>query len=60
MAESDLRVIADRGYFYGEEIHACEEVGITPFVSKPMTSLAKANGRFDKEDFLFEPETGEY
>ena len=37
-----------------------EEVGITPFVSKPITSLAKANGRFDKEAFVFEPETGEY
>jgi len=60
MAASDLQVIADRGYFHGEEIHACEEAGITPFVSKPMTSLAKANGRFDKEDFVFEPESGEY
>jgi hypothetical protein len=60
MAASDLQVIADRGYFHGEEIHACEEAGVTPFVSKPMTSLAKANGRFDKEDFVFEPETGEY
>ena len=49
-----------RGYYHGEEIHACEEVGITPFVSKPITSLAKANGRFDKEAFVFEPETGEY
>jgi transposase len=60
MAASNLQVIADRGYFHGEEIHACEEAGITPFVSKPMTSLAKANGRFDKEDFVFEPESGEY
>lgn len=60
MAVSDLQVIADRGYYHGEEIHACEAAGITPFVSKPMTSLAKANGRFDKEDFVFEPEAGEY
>lgn len=60
IAASDLQVIADRGYYHGDEIHACEEAGITPFVSKPMTSLAKANGRFDKEDFVFEPETGEY
>ncbi|WP_162085124.1 IS1182 family transposase [Sulfuriferula nivalis] len=60
MVASDLQVIADRGYFNGEEIHACEETGITPFVSKPMTSSAKADGRFDKEDFIFEPETDEY
>lgn len=60
MAASDLQVIADRGYLHCEEIHACEETGITPFVSKPMTSSAKADGRFDKEDFVFEPETDEY
>lgn len=57
MEATDLQVIADRGYFKGEEIHACEEAGITPFVSKPMTSGAKAEGRFDKEDFVFEPES---
>lgn len=60
MEVSDLEVIADRGYFKGEEILACEEAGITPFVSKPMTSGAKAEGRFDKEDFVFEPASGEY
>lgn len=60
MVTPDLQVIADRGYYHGEETHACEAAGITPFVSKPMTSLAKANGRFDKEDFVFEPESGEY
>lgn len=60
MEATDLQVIADRGYYKGEEIHACEEAGITPFVSKPMTSGAKAEGRFDKEDFIFEPESGEY
>lgn len=60
MEASDLEVIADRGYFKGEEILACEEAGITPFVSKPMTSGAKAEGRFDKEDFVFEPASGEY
>jgi len=60
MAVSDLHVIADRGYFNGEEIVACEEAGITPYVAKPMTSSAKADGRFDKEDFIFDAATGEY
>ncbi|OIQ92639.1 transposase DDE domain protein [mine drainage metagenome] len=60
MEASDLQVIADRGYFNGDEILACEEAGITPFVSKPMTSGAKAEGRFDKADFVFDPESGEY
>jgi transposase len=60
MATPELQVIADRGYFNGEEILACEAAGVTPFVSKPMTSNAKAEGRFDKEDFVFDARTGEY
>jgi transposase len=37
-----LMVIADRGYFKGEEILACEQAGATPLVPKPLTSGAKA------------------
>ena len=39
-----LTVVADRGYFDGEEIRACEEDGITTFVPKPLTSGSKAEG----------------
>ena len=60
MEASDLQVIADRGYFNGDEILACEQAGITPFVSKPMTSGARADGRFDRGDFVFDPASGEY
>ncbi|HEX7909875.1 MAG TPA: IS1182 family transposase [Paraburkholderia sp.] len=60
MEASGLQVIADRGYFNGDEILACEQAGIMPFVSKPMTSGAKADGRFDKEDFVFDHASGEY
>lgn len=60
MAANELQAIADRGYFNGEEIVACEQNGITPLVSKPMTSSAKAEGRFDKDDFIFDAEAGEY
>ncbi|MGC3962348.1 MAG: IS1182 family transposase [Rhodocyclaceae bacterium] len=59
-ANAELTVIADRGYYNGEEIVACEQAGITPCVSKPMTSSAKADGRFDKEDFVFDSASGEY
>ena len=48
-----LTVIADRGYFKGEEILACEETGMTPLVPKPLTSGAKAEGRFGKQDFIY-------
>ena len=36
--------IADRGYFSGEEILACEEVGIADTLPKPMTSNSKGKG----------------
>jgi hypothetical protein len=42
----ELRAIADRGSFKGEEILACEAAGVTPLVPKPLTSGAKADGRF--------------
>jgi transposase len=48
-----LDVVADRGYFSGEEILACEQAGITVTLPKPMTSNAKAEGRFGKQDFRY-------
>ena len=49
----NLDVVADRGYFNGEEILACEKAGITVTLPKPMTSNAKAEGRFGKQDFVY-------
>ncbi len=40
--------MADKGYYKGEEIVACELAGIAVTVSKPNTSNAGAVGRFDK------------
>jgi transposase len=48
-----LDVVADRGYFSSEEILACEEDGITVTLPKPLTSGAKAQGRFGKQDFRY-------
>jgi len=48
-----LDVVADRGYFNSEEILACEEVGITVTLPKPLTSGIKAKGRFGKQDFRY-------
>jgi transposase len=55
-----LRVLADRGYFSGEEILACEQAGATPYLPKPMTSGAKADGRFSKADFVYLPDEDVY
>jgi Transposase DDE domain len=55
-----LDAVADRGYFNGEEILACEQAGITVTLPKPMTSGAKAEGRFGKQDFVYQPEEDVY
>ena len=60
MAADNLQALADRGYFNGPEIKACEDAGIEAFVPKPLTSNAKADGRFDKSDFVYLSETDEY
>ena len=56
----ELTVLADRGYYAGEEILSCTRAGITPLVPKPLTSPAKAEGRFGKQDFVYEPENDTY
>lgn len=56
----DLTVLADRGYFSGWEIYACEQGGIVPYVPKPLTSGAKSDGRFGKQDFVYLPEQDAY
>ncbi len=58
--KEDLDVVADRGYFSGEEILACEQAGITTYVPKPLTSNSKADGRFGKQDFVYVAEKNEY
>ena len=57
---TSLDVVADRGYFSGEEILACEEAGITVTLPKPMTSNSKAEGRFGKPDFRYVAEGDVY
>ena len=49
----ELDAVADRGYFNSPEILACDEAGITVTLPKPMTSGAKSDGRFGKQDFVY-------
>jgi transposase len=60
MGKKSLQAYADRGYFNGLEIKACDEAGIKAFVPKPMTSNAKAEGRFSKADFIYIKRDDEY
>jgi len=48
-----LDVVADRGYFNGDEILACDRAGITVTLPKPLTSGVKAKGRYGKQDFRY-------
>ena len=56
----NLEAFADRGYFKGEEILACEGAGITVTLPKPQTSEAKSEGRFGKQDFRYMAEEDIY
>jgi transposase len=60
MGTEELTAIADRGYFNGPEILDCDQAGMTPLVPKPLTSNSKAEGRFDKRDFVYLAEDDEY
>ena len=49
----ELEAVAVRGYFDGEEILACDRAGITVTLPKRMTSGAKSEGSFGKQDFVY-------
>src|SRR2546423_1047639 len=55
-----LEAVADRGYFSSPEILECHEAGITVTLPKPLTSGAKSEGRFGKQDFVYLPEEDAY
>ncbi len=60
MAADGLTVLADCGYFDGEEILACEAIGIAPVLPKPLTGSSEAAGRYGKKDFMYEPRSDSY
>ena len=47
-------IVAHEATNKGEEILACHEAGISAIVPKTMTSGPKAEGRFDKADFIYD------
>ena len=48
-----LEAVADRGYYSGDEILACERSGISVTLPKPMKSGAALDGRYGKQDFVY-------
>ena len=55
-----LTVIADPGYYKGEEIVDCYAAGIKALVPKVDTSGSKIKGRYSKADFRYDAERNEY
>ncbi len=55
-----LRVVADRGYYRGEEFLACDKDNIITYVPKPDTSGNRAKGQFGRDDFHYIAKDDEY
>lgn len=56
----ELSVTADKGYYSGDEILACEQSGIETYIPKTITSNNQARGQFGKQDFIYKPKDDEY
>ncbi len=60
LATDELSVVADRGYYSGEEIKACDDANIKVYLPKCQTSGNESKGLFGKRDFIYKPEADEY
>ena len=60
LAAEALTAVADRGYYRGEDIQACEKANITSYLPKPQTSGNKAKGQFGRDAFRYIAEDDEY
>jgi hypothetical protein len=50
-----IAVVADRGYFKIEDIEACEQAGIDPYVPRPQRGPSVRAGLFRKDEFSYDP-----
>jgi len=55
-----IEALADRGYYDGKQILACGQSGVTAYVPRSSTSNAKAEGRYDKQDFVYKADEDVY
>ena len=56
----EVTVLADRGYYTGEEVLACEGSGVLPCVPKTLTSGNAKRGLFTGQDFIYDTEHDRY
>ncbi|MCI0443565.1 transposase [bacterium] len=55
-----LELLADMGYYYGDQIKSCQEAGITSYIPKPNSSANLKRKMFTKENFIYEAEKDRY
>src|SRR3954447_3442713 len=60
MACEEVTALADRGYFNGDEVLACEGTGVLPCVPKTLTSGNTKRGLFTGQDFVYDAEHDHY
>lgn len=51
---ASITVLADRGYYSGDQIVACDGRGVDPIIPKTETSGGALRGRFTIQDFLYD------
>jgi len=56
----EITVLADRGYFNGDQVLACENTGVLPCVPKTLTSSSAKRGLFTRQDFVYDAEKDHY
>jgi transposase len=55
-----ITALADRGYFNGEQVLACEGTGVLPCIPRTNTSSAAQRGFFTRHDFIYDAEKDHY
>jgi len=56
----EITALADRGYFNGDQVLACEGTGVLPCVPKTETSSGNKRGFFTRNDFIYDAEHDHY
>jgi transposase len=60
MGGGEVTVLADRGYFNGDQVLACEGTGVLPCIPKTDTSGKMGSDRFMREDFVYDAAADHY
>jgi transposase len=60
LGRDTLHALADKGYFSGTEIAACDKAGITVTMPRPETSGNRSKGMYVKADFKYDADRDVY